>query len=293
MTLFTSLVLNGLTLGAIYALVAMSFSIIFTVTRTFHFAHGAIYTWVAYVIATLEASRIGFAGAVVVGLVVSICLSVGVEILVYRPLRRKGATGLSIFVASLGMLIILDNIEPVVFGSGDLAMNLPGLPQSLTIGSITLAWAGVCQFIAAVVILVLLAGMFRYTALGRSFRAVASNPQMATLMGIDARRKYIQAFVIGAVILCVAAILAAASSGVSSDMGDNIILITLIAVVVGGVTSIEGAALGGWLIGLSQSISAEFVSSDWQTTVAFVVCMVFILFRPTGILGRALLASGV
>lgn len=293
MVLFTSLVLNGLTLGAIYALVAMSFSIIFTVTRTFHFAHGAVYTWIAYVVATLETSRLGFAGAVAVGLVASICLSVGIELLVYRPLRRKGATGLSIFVASLGMLIILDNIEPLVFGSGDLAMRLPGLPQSLRIGSITVSWAGVCQLAAAVVILVLLAGMFRWTALGRSFRAVASNPEMATLMGIDARRKYIQAFVIGAIILCIAAVLAAASSGVSSDIGDNIILITLIAVVVGGVTSIEGAALGGWLIGLSQSLSAEFVSSDWQTTIAFVVCMVFILFRPTGILGRSLIASGV
>ncbi|MEJ1229972.1 MAG: hypothetical protein WDM88_03995 [Galbitalea sp.] len=87
--------------------------------------------------------------------------------------------------------------------------------------------------------------------------------------------------------------MSAATSGVGAGIGDNIILITLIAVIVGGVESVTGAALGGLLIGLSQSLSALFVSSQWSGAVAFGVCLVFILFRPTGILGRAVLRSGV
>ncbi|HVV22386.1 MAG TPA: hypothetical protein VHF06_23335, partial [Pseudonocardiaceae bacterium] len=92
--------INGLTLGGIYAVVAMSFSVIFSVTRTFHFAHGAVYMWVAYVVATLETGGAGFLGALAVGLVTSIVLTLAIEFVVYRPMRRRGATGLSIFVAS-------------------------------------------------------------------------------------------------------------------------------------------------------------------------------------------------
>lgn len=285
--------LNGLTLGGIYAVVAMSFSVIFSVTRTFHFAHGAVYMWVAYVVATLETSGIGFVGSLVVGLITSVVLTLGIELAIYRPMRRRGATGLSIFVASLGVLIVLENVAPVVFGSQVRPLTLPGLPQSVHIGSYVVATAGLLSFVLAVVILVLLDVMFRSTHLGRSFRAVASNPQMSTLVGLEARKRYFLAFLLGAVVLFPAAVLNSATTGVSTDMADNIILVTLIAVIVGGVESVSGAALGGFLIGLSQALSALFVSSQWQTAVAFGVCLVFILFRPTGILGRAVLRSGV
>jgi branched-chain amino acid transport system permease protein len=285
-------VINGLILGGIYAVVAMSFSVIFSVTKTLHFAHGAVYMWVAYVVAALENSALGFYGAVAVGIVVSIVFTLAIEVLIYRPLRRRGASGMTIFVASLGVLIVLANLAPVVFGSQVRPLTLPGLPQSVTLGGYQIATAGLLQFVLALVILGLLSAMFRVTHLGRSFRAVASNPEMATLIGLDARRRYLLAFGIGAVVLIPAAIMNSATTGVSPDLADNIILVTLIAVIVGGVESVEGAALGGWLIGLSQSISALFVSSQWQTAVAFGVCLVFIVFRPSGILGRAVLRSG-
>jgi branched-chain amino acid transport system permease protein len=285
--------INGLTLGGIYAVVAMSFSIIFAVTRTFHFAHGAVYMWVAYVVATLETTGAGFAGALAVGLVTSVVLTLGIEMVVYRPMRRRGANGLSIFVASLGVLIVLENLAPVVFGSQVRPLNLPGLPASVHLGSYLVTTAGLLSFVVAVVVLVLLTVMFRSTHLGRSFRAVSSNPQMSTLIGLEARRRYLLAFLLGAIVLFPAAVLDSATTGVSPGMADNIILVTLIAVIVGGVESVTGAALGGFLIGLAQALSALFVSSQWQTAVAFGVCLVFILFRPTGILGRAVLRSGV
>lgn len=285
--------INGLTLGGIYAVVAMSFSIIFSVTRTFHFAHGAVYMWVAYVVATLETSGAGFLGALAVGLVTSIVLTMAIELIVYRPMRRRGATGLSIFVASLGVLIVLENLAPVIFGSQVRPLTLPGLPASVHFGGYVVATAGLLSFVVAILVLVALDVMFRSTHLGRSFRAVASNPQMSTLIGLEARRRYYLAFLLGAVVLWPAAVLNSATTGVSPSMGDNIILVTLIAVIVGGVESVSGAALGGFLIGLSQAMSALFVSSQWQTAVAFGVCLVFILFRPTGILGRAVLRSGV
>jgi branched-chain amino acid transport system permease protein len=285
--------INGLTLGGIYAVVAMSFSVIFSVTRTFHFAHGAVYMWTAYVIATLEKTSAGFGGAAAGGLVTAVVLTLAIELFIYRPMRRRGATRMAIFVASLGTLIVLDSMVPIVFGSQVRPLSLPGITPSVHWGSLHVATAGLLQFALAVVVVVLLSAMFRYTHLGRAFRAVASNPEMATLIGLDARRRYLLAFLLGAVVLFPAALLNSATTGVSPGLADNIILVTLIAVIVGGVESVEGSALGGWLIGLSQSLSALVVSSQWQTAVAFGVCMVFILFRPTGIMGRAVLQSGV
>ncbi|MEV6845792.1 branched-chain amino acid ABC transporter permease [Actinoplanes sp. NPDC051411] len=290
--LFRQELINGLTLGGIYALVAMSFSIIFSVTKTFHFAHGAVYMWVAYVVATLQGPW-GFVPALLAGLVTSLGLTLLIELIVYRPMRRNGAGGLAIFVASLGVLIVLENLVPVVFGSQVRPLNLPGLPASVHIGEYVIPSAGLVSLVLAVVVVVALVAMFRYTHLGRSFRAVASNPQMSTLVGLEAKRRYLLAFGLGALVLWPAAVFNSATTGVNPGLAENIILITLIAVIVGGVESVPGAALGGWLIGLSQSLSSLFFSSQWQTAVAFGVCIVFILFRPTGILGRTVLRSGV
>jgi branched-chain amino acid transport system permease protein len=290
--LFLQEIINGITLGAIYATVAMSFSVIFSVTKTFHFAHGAVYMWVAYVVAFLQSGPLGFGGALVVGLAVSLALTLAMELFIYRPLRRRGASGLQIFVASLGCLIVLENLVPIVFSTHSLALNIPGLTSSVTVGPFTLPTVGIAQVVAAIVVLVVLTLVMRRTHLGRSFRAVASNREMSTLIGLDYRRRYLIAFAIGAIVVVPAAVLNAATSSVGLDMGDNIIQITLIAVIVGGVESIPGAALGGLLIGLAQSLSALFVSSQWGYAVAFGVCLVFIIFRPTGILGRAVLRSG-
>jgi branched-chain amino acid transport system permease protein len=285
--------INGLTLGGIYAVVAMSFSVIFSVTKTFHFAHGAVYMWVAYVVAAVETTSVGFAGAVVAGLVASMVLTLGIEIAIYQTMRRRQASGLSIFVASLGTLIVLENLAPVFFGSQVRPLNLPGLPQSVHLGGgQVVATAGLLSFISALIILGVLQLILHRTHLGTSLRAVASNPRMSTLIGLDSRRRYLIAFAIGAIALVPAAVLNSATTGVSSGLADNIILITLIAVIVGGVESVAGAALGGWLIGLSESLSALWVSSQWQTAVAFGVCLVFILFRPTGILGHSVLRTG-
>jgi branched-chain amino acid transport system permease protein len=290
--LFVQELFNGVTLGAIYATVAMSFSVIFSVTKTFHFAHGAVYMWVAYVVAFLQSTALGFAGALVVGLAVALILTLGIELLIYRPLRRRGAQGLQIFVASLGCLIVLENLVPIVFGTHNFALNIPGLDGSVTVAGITVTSIGIVQVITAIVALLVLTFIMRRTHLGRSFRAVASNREMSTLVGLDYRRRYLIAFAIGAIVVVPAAVLNSATSSVGLDMGDNIILITLIAVIVGGVESIPGAALGGLLIGVTQSIAAVFVSSQWQAAVAFGVCLVFIIFRPSGILGRTVLRSG-
>ena len=293
LTLPAQALANGLTLGAIYAIVATGFAVIFSTTKTFHFAHGGVYLWVAYVIAVAAQQGLSLWIAIAIGLIVSAVLSVAIEVGIYRRMRRRGATPLSMFVASLGLLIILQNLILVVFGPDVRPIMLPGLVPTIEIGPIILQTAAVLQFIAAVVVLLGLMALFRWSRLGRSMRAVASNLEMAALIGIDPRRTYIWAFLIGSVVLVPAAFLNSVTTGLDPSLGATIMLITLISVIVGGVGSIAGAALGGWMIGISQSLSTLILPVQWQNAVAFGVLLLFIVFRPTGILGQKLWESGV
>jgi branched-chain amino acid transport system permease protein len=286
-------VANGLTLGGIYAITATGFAVIFSTTRTFHFAHGGVYLWVAYVISALIQDSVNIWVAIAAGAVVSVVLGTTIEVGIYRRMRQSGASRLRIFVASLGLLIILQNTVDIVFGFNVQPIALPGLVASVHVGSVFLQSSAVLQFAAAVVTLLVVMGMFRWTQIGRSMRAVASNVEMAALVGIEPRRTYLWAFVVGSILLVPAAFLNSVTTGLDSGIGGTIMLITLISVIVGGVGSIPGAALGGWMIGLSQTLSTLVWPTQWQNAVAFGVLLLFILFRPTGILGQKHWESGV
>ncbi|MEJ1229970.1 MAG: hypothetical protein WDM88_03985 [Galbitalea sp.] len=136
---------NGIGIGAVYAIVAMSFSMIFSVTKTLHFAHGAVFMWVAYVVSSLETTPLGFAGALTCGLIASIVLTVGLEFFIYRPLRARGASGLTIFVASLGCMIVLSNLVLVVFGSQVRPLQIPGMSGSISLGGIVITTELCCR----------------------------------------------------------------------------------------------------------------------------------------------------
>src|SRR5262245_16569520 len=156
--------LNGLVLGGIYAMVAVGFSIIFTTTRTFHFAHGAIYLWVGYTIYfVVGALRWSLWVAVPISAVVAVALGVGIERFVYRPLRARGASALALFVAALGLLIFLQNLVAALFGSQAQPIELPDLGPPLVVGDAAITRVGMLQVAMALVLLLLAQALLRWT----------------------------------------------------------------------------------------------------------------------------------
>lgn len=293
MELFPFLV-NGLVLGGIYAMVAIGFSIIFTTTRTFHFAHGAIYLWVGYAIYFItETLRWSLWLALPISAVVAVGLGVGIERFVYRPLRARGATSLAIFVAALGLLIFLQNLIAAIFGSQAQPIQLPDLGPPLFMGDAVVTRVGLLQVVTALVLLALALALLRWTTLGRALRAVASNKEMAAVIGVDVGRVYLQAFGIGSLAIVPAALLNSATTGLDPALGGTIMLMTMVSVIVGGVGSVTGAALGGFLVGGVQGLSGWILPLAWQNGVAFGLLMVFIVLRPTGVLGTKLWQTGV
>lgn len=283
--LFAQLTVNGLISGSLFALLAISFGVILGITRTFHFAHGVVYTTGAYAAYGLtEGLGLPLWLAAVLAVGAAAVLGVGIEVVVYQPLRRLFASPLTVLIASLGVLIIVENAIAVFFSTD--AKVISGFPsRPISVGGVVFTTLHLTMVLVSwALFLVLLLFLYR-TKSGKAMRGVANSPEMAEVVGIDTRRVFIGAFAIGSAAAAPAAILYTLDKGATPDMGVTAVLMAAIAVIVGGVGSLPGAAVGGLIIGLARNWGIFLVPSEWQSAIAFGILLVVILFRPTGLFG--------
>lgn len=283
MDLVLQLLVNGLVNGSHYALLGLSFGLIFGTTRITHFAYGPVYALSAYAcwwaIAKLGLPLIaGFAAGIAVGAAAGV-LSYA---LLYRPFERAGSSPLVVLIASLGLFIVLENAIGIVFGTD--TKVVPSPPASLfllgpaAVTSVQLAQVGA---LAAIVL-----GLWLFlsrTRFGRAVRAQTDNPEMATIIGIDTVRLSVLVFALGSAIAAVPACLILVKDGATAYMGFLAVFMGFVAVVVGGIGSLRGAVAGGYALGLVESLGLWKIPSEWQSTIAFVVLFMVLLFRPQGL----------
>jgi branched-chain amino acid transport system permease protein len=283
--LFAQLTVNGLVGGSLLALLAISFGIILGTTRTFHFAHGIVYTAAAYAAyGFAEGLRLPLWLAAVLAVVAAVVLGVGIELVVYRPLRRLAASPLTVLIASLGVLIIVENAIAIFFSTD--AKVIGGFPsRPILLGSVVFTTLHLTMVLVSWALFVLLLLYLYGTKGGRAMRGVANRPEMAEIVGIDTRRVFLGAFALAAALAAPAAILYTLDKGATPDMGVAAVLMASIAVIAGGVGSLPGAALGGLSIGLLRNWGIWLVPSEWQSAIAFGILLVVIIFRPTGLFG--------
>lgn len=291
--LFAQLTVNGLVSGSLFALLGISFGVILGTTRTFHFAHGVVYTSAAFAAyAFREGLGLPLWLAALLGVGTAVLLGVGIEVVVYQPLRRLYASPLTVLIASLGVLIIVENMMAIFFSTDAKVMS--GFPSRVIIvGGVAFT---LLHLTTVVVSWVLFGALWLYlhgTKTGKAMRAVASRPEMADVVGIDTRRVFVQAFAIGSALVALAAILFTLDRGATPDMGVTAVLMASIAVIVGGMGSLPGAALGGLIIGLARNWGVWVLPSEWQSAIAFDILVVVIVFRPTGLFGAKLVKAEV
>ena len=284
MELLAQLVLNGIWSGSIYALLGVSWALIFAATRTFHFAHGATFVIVAYITWLTYETGVGLIIASCAGILAGILFGVIIEGVLYRGLRKAGATPLVIFIAALGSLIFIENLIGMVFGSD--AKPLNGFPISfIRIGKTGFTSLDLVMVISAMVFIGGLNWFLMKTRSGKAIRAVISNPEMAEVIGININKVFIRVHVVSAILVGIAAILVGLERGMTPELGTWAILYAFIPVIIGGVGSITGAAVAGYIIGLAESIGIWKIASQWQLGIAFVVLLFVLLIRPNGLFG--------
>lgn len=301
---------DGLEKGSIYALVALGYTLVYGVLRLINFAHSEVFmvgTWAVLGIWTVLGATTGPSWPtmlllIVAGLAAAALASGGVALLTeriaYKPLRRKNAPALIFLITAIGVSTVLQEVFGVVlakiFGKpfGRLIVGMPNvMPDKvlLKIGNAEITNKHFLIIIAALLMMVGLDFFVNKTRAGRGVRAVAQSPDHAALMGVNQDRVIMLVFVLGGIMAGAAALLFAIQVGNTKyDIGFVFGLKAFTAAVLGGIGNLRGALLGGLVLGVVENYAATITSSNWEDVAAFVVLVVVLMFRPTGLLGESL-----
>ena len=288
--------LNGLILGSMYGLIAIGYTMVYGIIGMINFAHGEIYMISAYLFAIFLALAtmfgvfslpVALVATLLFTLVITGLYGFVVERIAYRPLR--GSTRLAPLISAIGMSLVLQNYVQLAQGARDQA--IPHLFEGVfRLGSgedfVQVSHVQVIIIIITVISMVALHLLINHTSLGRACRATQQDRTMANLMGINTDRVISQVFVIGAAMASVAGVLITLNFGsFNYFIGFVAGIKAFTAAVLGGIGSLPGAMLGGIILGLSESLFAGFVNTDYKDVFAFALLVSVLIFRPTGILG--------
>jgi branched-chain amino acid transport system permease protein len=297
--LFVQQCINGLTFGALVALIALGYTMVYGIIGLINFAHGDLFMLGSMLVATLvslfgvsarasSGASIALAIAVMLPLASVFCavLNLGVDRIVYKPLRN--APKLAPLVSAIGVSFVFQNVGLLWKGAADLRVPalfpktdlLPDSPLEFTTADLALV-------LVVAVIMTSLGLWVKYTSLGKSMRATAQNPVAAQLMGINVERVIGATFVIGGALAgCASVIYCLYVGTIRYDMGYINGLYAFTAAVLGGIGNIPGAVLGGLVIGLVRSLATGYVGDEWKDAIIFSLLIVILVFRPSGLLGE-------
>jgi len=289
---------NGLSLGAIYALIAIGYTMVYGIIGMINFAHGDIYMVGAYVgLVTLTAigTQSGVPAPFLIAAMLMVAVAVTgvygftVERVAYRPVR--GSPRLVALISAIGMSIFLQNW--MALGQGARDMAVPALVTGAwrfhlgTDFDVTVPYSRLIIIVVTVALMAALTFYIRHSRLGRASRACSQDMQMANLLGVDTNRIISFTFVLGAMLAAVGGVLIAVTVGkLNPFIGFIAGIKAFTAAVLGGIGSIPGAMLGGVLLGLAETMAAAYLSSQYKDIVAFCLLVLILLFRPTGLLGK-------
>lgn len=311
LSLFIQQFLNGLSIGSIYAIFALGYTLIFSILGIINFAHGAIFTLGAYLTYALMGEAFGFNGllanaalpiklpfavALILGSIIAGFVGVAIERIAFRPLRRRGADPLLTVVSSLGVALVIVNLIQYLVGAEN--YTFPGntfgnLPPAINFGTaenpIPIRTVQIVIFLVSVLVLAILTYFINYTKYGKAMRAVAEDPTTSSLLGINTDRFIVITFFISSFLAGVAGTLVGSSVSIAGPyFGIAFGLKGLAVIVLGGLGSIPGAVLGGLLIGVVEAfVPGQY--SAYKDAVAFGILFIMLLVRPEGLLGRRLI----
>jgi len=285
--MINQIILIAFIAGSIYALIAIGFTVIYRTVNFFNFAHGIVYTAGAYLAYTFFILLdIPFYVSFILAVLFASGLGVLIDRLVYRPLRKQKASNLIFLLASFGVFILLQNLIQMIYGAQILTIRTGEVKEGHHVLGAVITDTQIVIIIVAIVLFILLWLFIQRTKLGKAMRAVADDPLAANVVGINPERIITASFAIGSALAGIAGILISFETNLEPTMGFSALLKGIIASIVGGIGSIPGAVLGAYFLGLVENFGIWYISAGWKDAIAFGVLIVFLLFRPQGILGK-------
>ena len=294
MTDFLQQLIIGLRLGSVYALVALGYTMVYGIIRLIKFAHGDVimvggYTLYFTVPILLHSMGLPAWTGVLAAVVICALVGVVVELVAYRPVRRKG-TSMSALITAIAMSLLLENLAQAIPAMGPNPRVISDEIFStapISIGGVSVNMAAVVTIVIAAIVMAALQLFVQKTKLGRAMRAVSENKEASTLVGINVNRTIVTTFAIGSGLAAVAALMYCAQyHTVTTTMGSMLGLKAFVAAVMGGIGLIPGAMLGGIVVGIIEALVTAYISSSLANAVVFLILIVMLLVKPAGILGK-------
>ena len=287
MDFFTQLLI-GLGLGSIYALIALGYSMVYGIVQLINFAHGDIIMVGGYAIyVALSMAGMPLWLAVLVPIVVCALAGVLIERLAYQRLLTHNAERISLLITALGVSIFLQNLFMLVFGSE--AKTVPPMfgSNSVELGGLSVASSTLINIVVSVVMMVILQLLVNRTKIGKAMQATSEDAGAAKLMGINTKNIIMLTFAVGSILAAVGAVLYCNTyPQIRPTMGNLLGLKAFVAAVLGGIGSIPGAMLGGYLLGVLEQLTKAYITTEVTDAVVFAILIVVLLVRPAGLMGR-------
>lgn len=274
---------------SVYLIISLSFLIIYQTSKFFNLAHGVIITFGAYftylfsrqfnlpILLSISLAVLGAA------LIAVIC-----ELFVYKPLRKRSVKSISLLIVSLGVYVILQNIISLIWGDAAKSIN----PSPIKVGNdmfgAYITNIQIVTIIVSVVLFVSVLLILSNTRVGNLIRAVSSNNELSNIFGINTDHAILWSIVLGSCIAAIGGILVALDTNMSPTFGFNLLLYGIVAMIIGGVGSIKGLIGGSLLLATAQNIGAYYINSQWMNAIAYIILILFLLWKPLGFSGKRL-----
>lgn len=278
-------IFNAIIAGSIYALVSLGFNIIYKTVKFFHFAHGVVYAAGAYLAYTLFILlRINLLISLFLSIIFAGLLGVFIDRSIYLPFRKHKLSNLVFLLASFGVFIFLQNLLQLIFGAQILTLKTGPIKEGYHLLGAVITDTQILIIISSLVLFFLTWLLIQKTKLGKAIRAVADDSIGARVVGINSEKIIMIVFAIGSALAGAAGILLSLETNIEPTMGFNAILKGIIACIIGGIGSIPGALLGGLFLGLAENLGIWQIQAGWKDAIAFGILILFLLFRPSGIM---------
>ena len=288
MQIISQLIINSIIAGAIYSLVALGFNFIYGATKFFNLAHGVMAAIGGYIVFYFGITLgLDIYLSVAIGVLLAGLIGYGSDKLVYLPLRKRKASNMVLLVASLGVFTALQAIIAILFTSQFQVLYRNIASQrifNIFGGSITQTQSVI--LISAIAVFAILVLLLKYTIFGKAVRAISDDEEVAKIVGINTDKIIGRVFFIGSATAGLAGILVGFDTGIEPTMGLPLLLKGVIVAIVGGIGNIYGGVLGAFLLGFLENFGIWKISGEWKDAIAFALLILFLLFKPQGIIKR-------
>ncbi len=285
---FLNYLISGLSLGSVYAIIALGYTMVYGIAKMLNFAHGDVIMVGGFAVyMSMNALGLNPILAVIVSIIVCTVLGIVIEKVAYKPLRK--ATPLAVLITAIGVSYFLQNLALLIFGSDaklfTSVVNIKAI--SLANGQITITGETIVTIVACIIIMVVLSLFIKKTKAGQAMLAVSEDKEAAELMGINVNKTISLTFAIGSGLAGIAgALLCSAYPTLTPYTGSMPGIKAFVAAVFGGIGSIPGALIGGLLLGVIENLSKAYISSQMADAIVFSVLIIVLLVKPTGLLGK-------